>query len=544
MHTKQLLLALLASSLIGCSIPARPTATIAPIPTPPVPTQTSQPTATVPIPTVAPSPVGPAQLPTATAASFVQHECTFALPAGRMDGQNIRCGTLTVPADRSQPAGPTIELAVAILPAQGQSRLPDPIVYLDGGPGGETLGGSSDFFSTNFATQLQERRDIVLFDQRGVGLSKPSLDCPEYTDALYATLNTPLSRAEVNARDEQALEACRSRLIAQGIDLRWFSSSASAADVHDLMRALGYQQWNLLGVSYGTRLGLTILRDQPDGVRSAVLDSVYPPMVDRYVDLPAAAQRAFDTLFQGCAADPACAQAYPNLDEQFYRLARRLDAKPLTANIRNYFDGNNYDVRIDGTQIVSMLFTSLYITDFIADLPDLIARADAETARGETSALSEWGWVVFLFEGLSEGGYYAIECSEETPFNQPAALEQAATLVRPELTTSFGDPALLRYCPKWAATPADARENEAVRSAIPTLLLAGQYDPVTPPEYAHRAAQTLDNSVVIEFPGLGHATFAQPCPITIYTDFIDDPTVTPDISCVMQMQPPPFRTPR
>jgi pimeloyl-ACP methyl ester carboxylesterase len=474
--------------------------------------------------------------------TFAKHSCTFKLPGGRTD-TNTFCGTLTVLADRTKPAGTTIQLAVAVLPALGAKPLPDPIVYLDGGPGGETLGGSSDFFSTSFAADLQQQRDIILFDQRGVGLSKPSLDCPEYTDALYATLTAPLTRDQVNARDETSMEACRQRLVAQGVDLSWFSSTASAADVHDLMRTIGYSEWNLLGVSYGTRLGLTILRDQPDGVRSAVLDSVYPPFVDRYVDLPYAAQRAFDTLFQGCAADPACAKAYPKLDERFYALVRRLDAKPLIANARNYTDGKNYDVRIDGTQLVNMLFTSLYITDFIADLPDLIARADAETARGETAALGEWGWVIFLFDGLSEGDYYAVECSEETPFNQIAALEQAAKKVHPELKSAFGDPEILRYCQKWATRPADPRENQPIQSAIPTLLLAGQYDPVTPPEYASRAAKTLDHSTVVEFPGLGHATFAQPCPISIYTAFINTPTAKLDVSCVNQMSPPPFRVP-
>ncbi len=543
MHPKHLILAFLTIALIGCG--GRPTAppatSTAALPTT-FPASTSAPSTATPI---APTQPDPTSAPTSTfVPTFAKHSCAFDLPGGRTDGQNTFCGTLTVLADRTKPDGQTIQLAVAVLKASGTNVLPDPIVYLDGGPGGETLGGSSDFFSTNFAVDLQEQRDIILFDQRGVGLSKPSLDCPEYTNALYATLNTPLTRAEVNARDEKSLEACRNRLVANGVDLSWFSSSASAADVYDLMRALGYQEWNLLGVSYGTRLGLTILRDQPDGVRSAVLDSVYPPFVDRYVDLPAAAQRAFDTLFQGCVADPACAKAYPNLDERFYALVRRLDAKPLTATARNYTDGKEYAVRIDGTQLVNMLFTSLYITDFIPDLPDLIARADAETARGETAALGEWGWVIFLFDGLSEGDYYAVECSEETPFNQVAALETAAAKVHPELKSAFGDPEILRYCAKWAARPADPRENEPVRSAIPTLLLAGQYDPVTPPEYASRAANTLERSTVVEFPGLGHATFAQPCPISIYTAFINNPTAKLNISCVDQMQPPPFRVPR
>jgi pimeloyl-ACP methyl ester carboxylesterase len=497
----------------------------------------------VPPATLAPSPQ-PAATTSLPPARFAGSSCDFALPEGRVEGRNLRCGFVTLPADRSAPGGPTVELAVAVFEALGDSPRPDPIVFLDGGPGGETLGGTTEYFQADFAPELQEEHDLVFFDQRGVGRSRPALDCPEYTDALYATLNTALTLEQANARDARSMEACRQRLVGQGIDLAWFSSAASAADVSDMMRALGYHEWNLLGVSYGTRLALTILRDQPAGVRSVVLDSVYPPQVNRYVDLPGVAQRAFDTLFQGCAADRECAAAYPDLAGRFARLVQRLNERPQTAQVLNVFDGQTYDVRIDGDTAVEMLFTSLYITDYIPDLPELIARADAETAQGEAAALGEWGWVIFLFEGLSEGDYYAVECAEEAAFSSAPELAEAARAVPPEVGRVFGDPAFLEICASWAARPPDPRENQAVRSDVPVLLLSGEYDPVTPPAYARLAAETLGRAQVVEFPGLGHATFASPCPIAIITDFIGDPAAAPDIRCVATMRPPPFRTNR
>jgi pimeloyl-ACP methyl ester carboxylesterase len=525
--------------LASCAQPAAP----------PTPATTPPAAAPTPLLTRAPT-IMPTALPTATpaaapgAAQFTEASCGFTLPPGRAEGRNVRCGTLAVPADRDDPGGPTIAIAVAVFAALGPSPRPDPVVFLDGGPGGRTLGGTSAYFDQRFAADLQASHDLVLFDQRGVGLSQPALDCPEYIDAIYRTLDQPLTLAEIDARDAAAFDTCLTRLRAEGTDVGWFSSAASAADVHDLMLALGYEEWNLLGVSYGTRLALTIMRDQPEGVRSVVLDSVYPPHVNRYIDLPGSAQRAFDTLFAGCAADPACAAAYPDLQERFYRMVEQLNQQPARAQVQNVFDGKTYPVLISGDQLLSMLFTSLYLTDFIPDVPRLIDRADRELAQGDTSALGEWGWVIFLFEGISYGAYYAVECSEEAPFARAAALSEAAGQVRPAVGRLYGDPAFLNYCPRWAPQPPDPRENQPVQSSIPTLLLSGEYDPVTPPAYAQRAAEGLTNARVIQFPGLGHATFTQPCPLRILTDFLDDPAPQPVAACLSAMGPPPFRTDR
>ncbi len=528
--------------LASCGTPR----SVTPPATPPRPTieqptniPAAQPTATQPATSQ------PAPLPTATLGNytptFTRGACEFKLPRGRAEGRNMYCGTLTVPADRTNPTGPAITLAVAVLSALGPKPQPDPVVYLDGGPGGETLGGSSEFFSLDFAPDLQQNHDLVLFDQRGVGLSRPTLDCPEYSQAIYATLTKPLSIEEADQRDGAAYETCRTRILAQGVDIRWFSSAASAADVHDLMLALGYTQWNLFGVSYGTRLALTVMRDQPDGVRSVVLDSVYPLDVNRYIDLPLVAQRVFDTLFAGCAADTECATLHPNLDQHFYALVKRLNDRPILVNTQNYGDGKTYDILIDGDTIVGMLFNSFYITSLIPDLPDLISRADSETARGETNALSEWGWVNFLFDGISDGAYNAIECREEVPFAGPDALAETAKQVRPEIAHVYGDPFFITYCPNWAPGPPDPRENQAVHSNIPTLLLAGEYDPVTPASYARRVAQELSTATLLEFPGLGHATFTQPCPLQLISDFFVDPTEPLNTACQQAMQPPAFR---
>src|SRR5207244_9520248 len=156
-------------------------------------------------------------------------------------------------------------------------------------------------------------------DQRGTGYSTSSLKCPETLQLQLNTLDQHFSAADSERMFLQAIGACHDRLAKSGVDLNAFNAIENAGDVHDLIVALGYRQANLYGVSYGTRLALTTMRLFPSVVRGVVLDSVYPPQENR-TDLPSAAQRAFNVLFQGCAADAHCNHLYPNLDSVFYRL--------------------------------------------------------------------------------------------------------------------------------------------------------------------------------------------------------------------------------
>src|SRR5439155_13420646 len=183
---------------------------------------------------------------------------------------------------------------------------PDPIVYLDGGPGGQTLRQAKRIFD-NFASFAPDR-DFVLFDQRGIGYSEPALDCPEHTQFLYDTLDQDDNSIRVVRDYNASIRACHDRLVDQGIDLWAYTTAASAADVNDLRIALGYRTWNLLGASYGTRLGLAVMRSFPQGVRSVVLDSTIPPQLEPGGG--ASFMRSLDVLFNRCTNDTSCNRSY------------------------------------------------------------------------------------------------------------------------------------------------------------------------------------------------------------------------------------------
>jgi pimeloyl-ACP methyl ester carboxylesterase len=211
---------------------------------------------------------------------FKPAECQFTVPAG----QQPQWGYVAVPEDHSDPDGPTILLHVAIFKSVNPSEESDAVVYLSGGPGEVALEGLQFTFGIVFDEFIQNH-DLIVFDQRGTGYSRPALDCPELTEIGEQELDEDLDPEESIAIQLEAFQECRDRLVAEGVNLDVFNSTQSAADVDLLREALGYEEWNIYGISYGTRLAQTVMRDHPDGIRSVILDSPYPLEANLYESL-------------------------------------------------------------------------------------------------------------------------------------------------------------------------------------------------------------------------------------------------------------------
>ena len=505
--------------------PATPTATERPLPTP---TQTA---------TATPEPVATGdEVP-----RFEEASCRFEVPADR----GVTCGYLVVRENRDNPEDEdTLRLHVAIFDSESAHPEPDPIVYLEGGPGGDALEGIPFIFESRFAPFLAEH-DFIMFDQRGTGYSQPSLACPGYVDLSLELLDELLSPEEATERYLDMLATCRERLVDEGVDFSAYHSAASAADVNDLRRALGYDEWNLYGISYGTRLALTVMRDYPEGVRSVVLDSAYPLEVNIVLDTPANVDRAFDVFFAGCAADPACSAAYPDLETFFFDLVEQLDAEPITVPVYYAFTGERYDAVLAGDDLIGVLFQGLYSAEIIPSLPRLIY----DTAAGDYGLLSTLLSNFLLnAEFISVGMQFAVQCHEEIPFATPGEPAQAVAAY-PRLEDFFagsldvGESAF-EACALWQAGKAAPIENQAVSSDIPTLVLAGEYDPITPPAWGQEVADELDNVFYFEFPGLGHGvSVLGECPLQLTLDFLDDPTARPSADCITAMAGPDFVVP-
>ncbi len=452
------------------------------------------------------------------------------------------CGYLTVPLDRAYPLGQKIRVSVAIFKSSSPSPAPDPVVYLNGGPGVAGLKYVGRSIRSLLPTFLEDR-DLILVEQRGTGFSAPWLDCPELNDVPFRTLAQNLTLPEAAAYHSQQALICRDRLTREGINLAAYTSADAAADLADLRQALSYQGWNLYGLSYGTRLALTVMRDHPEGIRSVILDSVYmPPQADFYAELFPNAAHTFQTLFRLCAQDSDCDTAYPRLETVFLETIDHLNAQPATFPIVDPLTQAEVTGAMNGPGFVGLLYRLLYDTGNIPRLPDLIYRMH----DGDYSLLPG-----LLIDPLKEplrysvGMNHTIHCSDEEPFTSREKIAAAAAGLDARYQGHYhwdvDVAAFLDFCDRWGRRGPNPLENQPVVSAIPTLILAGELDPASPPVHGRLVAQSLPHSFFYEFPGIGHlAVYNTPCAEALATAFLNDPGTAPDASCIKDMTEPHF----
>ncbi|NDJ52634.1 MAG: alpha/beta hydrolase [Chloroflexi bacterium] len=458
--------------------------------------------------------------PSAENGSFTETACQI-----ETAGYEATCGFLTVPENRADSANTNrIDLAVVVIRAPFGSPEPDPIVYLSGGPGSSALldfeGDPEGFVESGY----MDNRDLILVDQRGTGFSEPTLNCPEVEEA----------------EEDQfaAFEACRDRLVADGVDLAAYNNDENANDIADLITALGYDQANLYGVSYGTRLALGVMRDHPEVVRSAVLDSVFPHDVDVPLDEAPSLIEALEVMYDLCAADAACNAAYPDLEARMLQTVAQLDAAPGV-------DPDGFDV--DGAALIDATYQALFAG---ADGVPLVPRMIYDASEGDFNALLSLYEVVGFTRRAyqdgedrsdSEGMYHSIICQDEFAFvDVNTAEQQNQASLPPELANGAFAGVLDIYdiCTIWDVGQAPAIENQPVVSDIPTLILNGSLDPATPASWAERAAQTLSSGYYFEFTTGSHSlTSFDACAIDLMAQFFEDPSSSPDGSCVANAAP-------
>jgi pimeloyl-ACP methyl ester carboxylesterase len=255
--------------------------------------------------------------------------CPRPLPAGEVEGQTVICGRVEVPEVHGNDESRRIALAFAVLKARTQSPAPDPVVYLHGGPGSGTV---KDLWSivVPIFDQFRMRRDLVTFDQRAAGISSDMVTCLDTLGANIVSLMAPGALPETTPEAERVAQ-CIAEIKAKSGDITAYNTTQNAYDTQALMRALGYPEWNLYGISYGTQLALEVMRSAPEGTRSVVIDSVFPPDVRGYDENVKPLQEAIQATLDQCATDPACAAAYPDLEGTLVRVAGRLQASPIPA---------------------------------------------------------------------------------------------------------------------------------------------------------------------------------------------------------------------
>ena len=464
-------------------------------------------------------------------------DCRFEVPPGL----EVRCGALDVPADRADPDPDTVRLAFGVVSSAHDDPSDDPIVYLAGGPGGDALELVPLGFGELYEPLMGDR-DLIIVDQRGTGLSEPSLSCPEHSSWVRESLGAEQDPDRLAEQGLRALDDCRRRLVDQGVDFADYNSAASATDLDDLRQALGYEQWNLYGTSYGTRLALAAVRDHPDGIRSVVLDAAYPVTASLYEEIPQNAARAIEAFFALCEADAGCRQRFPDLEAAFSGLVAELDDEPVPLTVVDPMTGERFDTDLDGAGLVGFLFQSLYVTDLVAFLPEIIDRA----ADNDVDIIGVvMGALISDVERVAIAMQLAVQCQDEIPFEDRGRAAEAAAehpLVEGffERSITLG-PAVFDVCDRWDAGEPEPAADEPVTSAIPALVLTGELDPITPPRWGEEVAADLINSYFFTFPFTGHGVLpSHGCAEQMIHQFLDDPATEPDSACIDEIEPPRF----
>lgn len=473
-----------------------------------------------------------ASLPTTLRAQtdplFEQTECFEELSQAFPEAE---CGYVSVPQFHAEPNGKRLKLAVAKLPAVNQAANNPPLILAQGGPGGKGIATFGLLLANPPLSQLRQERDIVLFDQRGAGYSQPNLSCPAYDQLTIETLGVEKSEDELIALTVQAFNTCKAEYEKQGIDLRAFNSYENAADVPFIMLdALGYSSYDFYGVSYGTLLGQHVMATASRGLRSAILDANAPRSINFLTEIARNGWRAMKRFFDACAADESCKTLHPELEARFLETVEALNAAPVMLTLNDPEIGD-VPLRLDGDQLVSLLFLMLYQAQLYSQIPNFLTAS----ANGDHSWVVPIASVFLLDFSVSRGMYIAVVCAEKGDFqSEQVDTEGVPPLVARALNKEL--PSIRAVCDAFQLPKLPAEANTAVVSDIPALVLSGEFDPITPPAFAEIVAKTLSNAFYFEFPGEGHGVLSAPCPVQIMDAFLRNPSQAPEASCVAEMR--------
>ena len=468
--------------------------------------------------------------PTATAQSTVpQFERGECLVHGDWAREARReCGWLVVAESRDHASTNTVRLAVEIFRAREPNGTP-PLVVLHGGPGNSGI----QLYSAGVAmSALPQHRDVVIYDQRGAGFSEPKL-CPGYERAADSAYNLR-EGAEKDATFREARRACVAELDAKGIDRLAYNTAASAADLIDLRRTLGYVSWDIRAGSYGARLAQEAMVRDGRAIRSVVLPSPMARSFSMQAEQPLSTQQAFERLFAACRLQPSCRDAFPNIAQDFYAAYDELTKSPVVVPIVRP-DGRSDTVSVNGDRLVTGIRERIRTSAGLGRVPLLLHELrSGDRLRAAREIVGNGAAPNALANrALRE----LVNCYDDYGPTSRETLKSANARARSPFRRAVN-----RDCEEWLPRFGEVSTRTPVRSDIPTLITTGYFDDRTPTEHARRIAATLSRAYLVEFPDEGHDARPTGCHAAIVMTFLEDPTRKPDTSCVATIQPISFAT--
>ena len=434
---------------------------------------------------------------------------------------NLQFGYLYVPENYEDSTSPLRKMAFVIIKNTSPERKPDPIMIFQGGWGMPIIEDDLGFYMRSY---LSKDRDLILFDYRGCGLSEPTL-CAWAPDSIVNIVKAKLDFEETNKRQKRVWDACLDSIQAKGINFNCYGTNNKGRDAVLLAEKLGYPEYNLFGISNGTRNILSFIRYANVKVRCAILDSNVPVgfamngnLINNYVNV-------LDNIFTDCENNPACNIKFPDLRNRFQMFLQSLDQDNLQVKL-----GNGEMVYLNKEEVNTVLHQFLYWRSQYKNLPlfinNMISRDPfpwqeiaplmLNSLRGESSGL---GLINAVYD------YKPLQQKEKANYEASMLAHKDYNLYQPYMD----------YLAKDTRFGQDSLDAVPVESDSRVLILAGTYDPITPPEASKFLFKGLPNHYYFEFPRVGHGISFQRCGYDIVRQFLENPSRRPDDSCLQKM---------
>lgn len=467
----------------------------------------------------------------------------------------VRCGFITVPENREVPNSRLLRIIFTHIVAEASldkdddetsdddevlEARKDPIIYLTGGPG-----AGIEFYVGRFLEHdLTKTRDLYILNQRGIGNSEEL--CPYYSNTSRELVLADNQKAQ-EIENAQRMKACFAAASNRGVDLTAYNTVENARDVRALRRALGFDSWNVWGISYGSHLGQMLVKVDGDAIRALVLDAIVPNDLGDLMRIHRWVARNNANVFAECERQDA--SVCDGLEEAFYAAGNELIANPITVDTFDEEVFPSGKANIPALIVPFAPFSMLYEQDAHPAIPSVMRSLVSIIENRDEEVLQALVDVDGGFSGFSEGMGSAIRCND-------GYMAAEASVAAEDLQEDFGfsegafsaagSQLMADACVEAGLAPRDRKDYQLIQSDIPTLIVNGEWDPVTPPPLAQRIAPGFSNGRLIIVPYAGHGpTRSMPeCASQVLTDFFDDPSQNLkdlDATCLEEgVEPPTF----
>lgn len=450
----------------------------------------------------------------------------------------VLCGTHEVFENRNTKKGRKISLNIVVFKATGANPQSDPYVYIPGGPGSSAT-EDAPYLAKGLA-QIREQRDLLFMDQRGTGGSNP-LNCTIFNEA-----NPQSFLGYFFPLDD--VRRCRKELESKA-DLTLYTTTIAMDDLDEVRAALGIQQLNLYGASYGTRAALVYLRQHGDHVRTVILHGVAPTNQFMPRIFPQDTERALQGVLAECLGDAACGKAFPNLRAETKLVLECLIKGPVEVELTKNSGENTagtktttptkFKVSLSRDLVAEAIRYMLYNPQAALRIPLFLHMAAQNNFAPFAYAALEYR--AQIVSSGSNGLYLSITCAEDLPWVTASEAKQLAA------NTFLGD---YRYrqqseaCALWPRAQIPGDYSQPVKSDAPVLIFTGEWDPVTPPANGAAVARHLSKSLNIVVPHGGHGfngLEGVDCVDRLQNEFVAKGTTAGlDVSCVQAIKRKPW----